>query len=81
MCVTMLAPPGNPTLAWHPARLIKEWGSVDLSMGTMHLKDPLVLFGVEGSALSHLLFLLSHALPVFIDNGKRLQPLYNFLWH
>ena len=43
-------------------------------MGTMHLKDPLVRFGVEGSALSLLLFLLSPALPLFFNNGKR--PLY-----
>ena len=62
---------GNPTLAWHPARLIKEWGCVDLSMGTMQLKDSLVLFGREGSALISLpLFLLSHGLAFihsFID--------------
>ena len=28
-------------LAWNPASLIKEWECVDLSMDTMHLKDPL----------------------------------------
>ena len=39
-------------LVWHPARLIKEGGCVQLSMDTMHLKDPLVLFRSEGSALS-----------------------------
>ena len=65
--------PGNPTLAWHPACLIKKWGCVDLSMDTMHLKDPLVLFGYEGSALSLPLFVLSHALPLFFNNGK--EPL------
>ena len=43
-------------------------------MDTMHLKDPLVLFGYEGSARSLPLFLLSHALPLFFNNGK--QPLY-----
>ena len=44
--------PGNPTLVWHAARLIKERGYLDLSMYTMHLKDPLVLIGSEGSALT-----------------------------
>ena len=44
---------------WHHARLIKEWGCVDLSMNTLHLKYPLVLFGCEGSALTLPLFLLS----------------------
>ena len=52
--------PGNPKLVWHPARLIKEGGCVDLSVDTLHLKDPLVLFGSEGSALSLPLFHLSH---------------------
>ena len=28
-----------PQMAWHPARLIKR-GCVDMSMDTMHLKDP-----------------------------------------
>ena len=32
---------------------------MDLSMDTLHLKDPLVLFGSEGSALTLPLFLLS----------------------
>ena len=58
----------------HPACLIKEWGCVDLSMDTMHLKNPLVFFGFEGSALSLQLFLLSHALPLFLNHGK--GPLY-----
>ena len=44
--------PGNPELMWHPARLKKEGGCVDLSMDTLHLKYPLVLFGYEGSALT-----------------------------
>ena len=39
-------------------------------MDTMHLKDPLVLFGFEGSALSLPLILLSHALSLFFNNGK-----------
>ena len=49
----------NPKLVWHPAYNIKEWGCVDLSMDTLHLKYPLVLFGSEGSALTLPLFLLS----------------------
>ena len=44
---------------WRPARLIKEGECVDLSIDTKHLKDPLVLFGSEGSALTLALFLLS----------------------
>ena len=44
---------------WHPAGLIKEGGHVDLSVDTMHLKDPLVIFGFEGSDLSLTLSLLS----------------------
>ena len=39
-------------------------------MGTIHLKDPFVLSGFESSALSLPLFHLSHALPLFFDNGK-----------
>ena len=50
---------GNPELVWHHARLIKEGESGDLSMDTMHLKDPLVLFGSKASALTLPLFLLS----------------------
>ena len=50
---------GNPKLAWHPARFIKEWGCVDLSMDILHLTYPLVLFGSEGSALFLPLFRLS----------------------
>ena len=58
-------------LLWHPARLIKEWGCVDLSMNTVHLKVPLVLLGFEGSALISLpLFILSHAFSLFFNNGK-----------
>ena len=45
-------------LVWHPPHLIKEWGCVDLSMDTLHLKYPLVLFGSEGPALTIPLFLL-----------------------
>ena len=51
-------PPENPKLKWHTARLIKEGGCVDLSMDNMYLKDPLVIFGSEGSALTLPLFLL-----------------------
>ena len=43
----------------YPARLIKEGGCVVLSMDTLHLKYPLVLFGSGGSALTLPLFLLS----------------------
>ena len=43
-------------------------------MNTMHLKDPLVFFGFEVSALSLPRYLLSHALPLFFNNGK--GPLY-----
>ena len=60
-------------LAWHPARIIKDGGRVDLSMDTMYLKDPLVLFGSEGSSLSLTLFLLSHALPLFFNNVCTVQ--------
>ena len=52
--------PGNPKLVWNSVRLIKGGGCVDLSMDTLHLKYPLVLFGSEGSALTLPLFLLSH---------------------
>ena len=48
--------PGKPRLVWHNACLITEGACVDLSMDIMHLKDPLVLFGCEGSALK----VLSH---------------------
>ena len=41
------------------ARLIKVWGCVELSVDTLHLKYPLVLFGSEGSALTLPLFFLS----------------------
>ena len=52
-----LAPPGEPyKLVRQPACIIKEGGCVDLSMDTMHLKDPLVLFGHKGSALTLPLF-------------------------
>ena len=51
--------PGNPKLVCHPACLIKEWGCVDLSLDTLHLKYPLVLFGSEGSALNLPLSVLS----------------------
>ena len=38
---------------------MKEGGCVDLSMDTLHLEYPLVLFGSGGSALTLPLFLLS----------------------
>ena len=44
---------------WHPDGLIKEGGCVDLSVGNLHLKYTLVLFGSEGSALTLPPFLLS----------------------
>ena len=51
--------PVNPKLVWHPARLIKEGGCVDLSMDTLRLNLPLVLFVSEGSAITITLFRLS----------------------
>ena len=51
--------PGNPKLVWHPVRLIKEGGCVDLSMDTQHLKYSLVVLVYEGSALTLPLVLLS----------------------
>ena len=60
---------GNPKLVWHPACHINEWRFVDLSMDTLHLNNPLVLFGSEGPALSLPLF-LSHALSLFFNNDK-----------
>ena len=51
--------PGNPLPVWHPARLIKERGCVDLSVDTMYLKDPMVHFGFEGYTLFLSLFFLS----------------------
>ena len=50
---------GNPKLVWEPTRLRKERGYVDLSMDTMHLNDPLTIFGSECSSLTPPLFLLS----------------------
>ena len=57
--------PGNPSPVWHPARLVKERGCMDLSMDTLHLNDPMVLFGSEGSALTQPLFLLSSRIILF----------------
>ena len=51
---------GNPNLVWNPARLMKEGGCVDLSVDTMHIKDPMVLFGFEGFSLSLFLFSFFH---------------------
>ena len=48
--------PGNPKWVWHPTRLIKERGCVDLSMDTLHQKDTLVVSGSEGSAFTLPLF-------------------------
>ena len=70
---------GSPKLPWHPARLIKEEGCVDLSVDTLHLKDPLVLFGSEGSVLTLPIFLLSLrivAVSLFFTNDK--GPLFWF---
>ena len=60
-----------------PARLIKEGGCVDLSMDTLHLRYPLVLFGSKGSALlSPRMIVLS----LLFNNDK--GPLYaNVVWH
>ena len=55
-----------------------------MSMITMHLKDPLVLFGSEGSSLTLPLFHLSARiimlLSLFFNNDK--GPLFGYiLWH
>ena len=54
---------GNLSSVWHPARLIKAGGRVDMSMDTLHLKHTLVQFRSEGPALTLPLCLLS---PVII---------------
>ena len=45
---------------------------MDLSVDTMHLKDPLILFGSEGPALTFSPFLprVINALSLFLNNGK-----------
>ena len=58
--------PGKPKLVWHPAHRIKEWGCIDMSMDTQHLKYPLVLFGSEGSALTLARFLLSPGISMLV---------------
>ena len=57
--LVVAAPPRNFQLVWHPGRLIKEGGCVDLSLNNMHLNDPLVLFRSKGSALTLPLSLLN----------------------
>ena len=59
VCNRSWHPLGNPQLVWHPADLIDQGACVNLPMDTMDLKDPLVLFKSEGSALTLPLFLLS----------------------
>ena len=74
--------PGNPKLVWHLAHLVREWGCVDRSMDTLHLKDPVVLFGSEGSTLTLPLFRLSPRiiLSLFFNSDK--GPLFaNILWY
>ena len=46
-------------MVWHSAHLLIEGGCLDLSMDTMQLKDPLVHFVSEGSALTVPLFIPS----------------------
>ena len=78
--------PGNPKLVWHPAQLTKEGGCVDLSVDTMHLIDPLVLFGFEGYALSLPLFLLSPRINMLcrcssiVTKNHFLEKLYDSRW-
>ena len=72
--------PGNPKLVWHPARLIKEGGCVDLSMDTLHLKYPLVLDGSEGSALTLPLFRLSPRI-IMLCHYSSTMTLYHFFWN
>ena len=43
-------------------------------MDTMHLQDTLALFGLKALVFLFRFFLLSHALPLFFNNGK--GPLY-----
>ena len=43
----------------------------------MHLKDPLVLFGFDGSGISLPLFLLSHALPLLENHFTKKRPYGN----
>ena len=56
----------NPKLMCHPDRFIKEEGCVDLSMDTLHLKYPLVLFGSE-EFVTLSLFLLSPKIIMLCD--------------
>ena len=53
--------PGNPKLVWHPVRLVKEGGCVDLSMGTRQLNYPLYWSSLDLKALLllHLFLFLS----------------------
>ena len=73
--------PGKPKLLWHPVRLIKDGGCVDLSMDTMHPKATLDL---KALLLLSLFYLLQPKLKIvchfFFDNGK--GPLFgNMSWH
>ena len=66
----------------YPSRLIKEGGCVDLSMDTMHVKDPLVLFGSEGFPLTLPLFLLSPRIIMLChcSSTDKGPPFGNILW-
>ena len=48
--------PGNPRLVWHPARLVKKRGCVDLSLDTLHQNIPWSSLDLK-SALTLPLFL------------------------
>ena len=61
-----LAPPGEPQASAAPCSPYKRRRCVYLSMDTLHLKYPLILFGSEGSALTLPLFHLEQLCFVII---------------
>ena len=72
--------PGNPKMVDTPDRLIKEGRCVYLSMDTLHLKYPMVLFGSEGSALTIHLFLLSLRI-ILLCHCSSTMAQYHFLYN
>ena len=51
---------------------------MDLSMGTMYLKDTLVLFGLEGSTLSLPLFFLSRRINILCHCSSTMAKCHFF---
>ena len=47
VCSRDLHLPGNPKMVWHPYHFKKEGRCVDLSMDTIHIKDPLVSLNLK----------------------------------